>query len=693
MLFLRQFSHTKAVTKRVKIRFDRTHSRLYVRIKQPLLLQPSKSIKEPSTKRRIRSDLTDRAPRRPYKFFNRIRHRNRQRLLRLCLIFGLASMAATHSISASAQVFDPIRRALSPIINILDKKDAPKVKAAAESEQLLPEQQALDPNVDSHPVEESRELLSLTKDRPSLLNVMQAEFLINRGEIDAGLKLYKGEAFKEDATSVFERALELSLLYDSPQQSLDFALKWQQQNPEHIPALFYVAHLALKAHDYDLSGKVLTEILDYDTQADLSEILVGIYPTDESDQRLLLETLLRLPKNDNPSLLVMQAGLMSQLGQPDIALVSVNRALKFQPDNAPFIVLKADILKQLKPDREVLEYISAERKRLKDNKTIYLYEIRYRLELGETQEAWELLLQAHDLFHDDEVTLLAALVSIDIEAYTEADELLSGLASSPAYIDQSYYYLGISAERQHKYERAERFFSKVMQESLVLQARQKLVAIQLLQGQPQQALSSLRQFSEQFDVYGPESAIMQADILRQQNKLGEAKKILANANRQHPDDTKLLFARAQLLDNTLDTALKRQLLERLLLINPENPDYIVASAVFLFEVGDDQDIKQAIELAQSILDIPFDSPQFKQQNYLSALNILAADALSKGRYQAVIHYLEVPYDVSPTLDSGIILLRAYQGLGQQDKVLSLFDDIQQRFAVGQKDISDRLQAY
>nr|WP_241878628.1 hypothetical protein [Psychrobacter sp. PraFG1]UNK05165.1 hypothetical protein MN210_14480 [Psychrobacter sp. PraFG1] len=201
--------------------------------------------------------------------------------------------------------------------------------------------------------------------------------------------------------------------------------------PEHIPALFYVAHLALKASDYELTGKVLSEILSYDSQADLSEILIGIYPNNEADQRRLLETLLRLPKHNNPSLLVMQAGLMSHLGQPDIALVSVNRALKSQPNNAPFIVLKADILKQLEPDRKVLKFVSSERKRLKNNKTLYLYEIRYLLELGQTQEAWDLLLVAHDLFHDEEVTLLAALVSIDIEAYTKADELLSELASSP----------------------------------------------------------------------------------------------------------------------------------------------------------------------------------------------------------------------------------------------------------------------
>ena len=688
MLFLQQFNESKKVTKRVKTRFGESQARLRLTFKHTFSSDLKKAISAKHSKRNSRAASNRKLPKKEQLNQKKPLSLTRQRLLRLCILLSLASMA---SHSASANVLDPIRRVLSPIISIIDKKDTPD--SMAQSIQSRSEPTTLPPNIGDQVVDESHGRLSLTKHRPSLLNVMQAEFLINRGEIDAGLQLYKQEAFKNEATTVFERALELSLLYEMPKESLAFAVKWQQQNTEHVPALFYVAHLALKAHDYNLSGKVLSEILEYDTQADLSEILIGIYPTNESDQRLLLETLLRLPKHDNPSLLVMQAGLMSQLGQPDIALLSVNRALKFKPDNAPFIVLKADILKQLQPDRQVLKFISAERKRLKNNKTLYLYEIRYRLELGETQEAHELLLQAHDLFHDEEVTLLAALVSIDIEAYSQADDLLSALASSPAYIDQAYYYLGISAERQQKFDRAERFLSKVMQENLVLKARQKLVSIQLLQGHPDKALETLRQFSDEFDVYGPESAILQADILRQQGKLTEARNLLAEANKRYPDDTKLMFARAQLLDNEQDTALKRRLLDRLLLIDPENPDYMVASAKLLFEVGNEQDVEQSLNLAQLVLGLPFDSPQFNQQNYLAALNLLAADALSKEQYQQVIEYLEVPYDISPTLDSGIILLRAYQGLNQQDKVLDLFGDIQQRFAVGQQDISDRLQSY
>lgn len=610
----------------------------------------------------------------------------RHRILQFLFFISLAGMA-TQSLPAKASVFDPIKRVLSPVFST---KSTP-AHSDALPDTILTEQSNRTAESEGTPTD--NELLMLTQDRPSLFNIMQAEFLINRGDINQALALYKQESFKQDSTSTFERALELSLMYEPAESSLAFAFEWQQQNPEHIPALFYVAHLSLKASDYELASDVLTEILEYDPQADLSEILQGIYPTNSGDQRLLLETLLSLPKHNNPSILVLQAGLMSQLGQPDIALVSVNRALRIQPSNSAFIVLKADILKQLESDRDVLKYVSTQRKRLNDSKALYLYEIRYRLDLGQTQEAWELLLKAHDLFHDDEVTLLAALVSIDVQAYEQADDLLSGLAASPYYIDQAYYYLGISAERQQKFDRAERFLSKVMQENLVLKARQKLVSIQMLRGQSDRALDTLAKFSKQFEVYAPDSAIMQADILRQQNRLSDAQKILADTNRRFPDDTKLLFARAQLLDNEQDTALKKQLLDRLILLDPENPDYNLSMAVLLFETGNEADVNQALTIAQSILDLPFNSPLFKQDNYLSALNLVAADALSEERYNDVVDYLEATYDISPTLDSGIILLRAYQGLEQEDKVTQLFNDIQSRFALGQQDISDRLQAY
>ena len=221
----------------------------------------------------------------------------------------------------------------------------------------------------------------------------------------------------------------------------------------------------------------------------------------------------------------------------------------------------------MQPPEDVLAYISQERASLGDE-SLYLYEIRYRLTLEQTSEAWHLLVEADDIFENPEITLLASLVSLDLEAYDKADELLANLASNPAYLDQAYYYLGISHERQGKLDSAKRFFAKVMREDLVLDARQKLVALQLLQNDPESALATLQTLTQQFPVYAPDSAVLQADILRQQGKQDEALQLLQTTAERFPDDLKLFFAEAQLLDNDTDAGQKRAVLNHLIELDP-----------------------------------------------------------------------------------------------------------------------------
>ncbi|MGM8889013.1 tetratricopeptide repeat protein, partial [Psychrobacter sp. 1U2] len=179
------------------------------------------------------------------------------------------------------------------------------------------------------------------------------------------------------------------LRHDNVGDSLQFAKMWQDQNPDHVPAWFYVAHLALKAHDYTLAGQSLDRILRYDPRTDLSDILIGIYPTTDSDQRELLEALQPINSEQNASLSVLKAGLLYQFNEPEIAIIHINRALLHQPDYVPFITLKADILRKTEPAETVLNYINQSRLRNPDSKSLYLYEIRYLLDLQQSQEALE----------------------------------------------------------------------------------------------------------------------------------------------------------------------------------------------------------------------------------------------------------------------------------------------------------------
>lgn len=533
---------------------------------------------------------------------------------------------------------------------------------------------------------------AITTTQPSLYELMDAEFAVSRGEVQRGLKTYKQQSFKGDATAVFERALSLSLQSEQPQSSLDFAYQWQQQNPDHVPAWFYVAHLALKANDYALAGETLSRILDYDPRADLSQILTGIYPKDSRNQRELLTILQQLNSEQNPALSVLQAGLLLQFNEPEAALMHIERALSAQPDNVPYITLKADILRQTSSPDGVIAYIDAQRQRLADSKSLYLYQIRYLLEQQMSQSAWQLLLDAHQRFADDaEITLLAALVGLDIGEYTSADKLLAELEKLAPYQDQAYYYLGISAERQQHYPQARRYFSQVMQEDLVLQARKKVIAFALLDNDANAAFVTLQQLRAQFPVHTADSYVLQADIMRQQGNMTAANELLARISRQYPNHEGLLFARVQLLDDQQDYVVKRTLLQHLISLSPDDSSYQLGYAKLL--LAHNPDDTQGLAIASNVLAIPFDDRSYDSGLHLQALEVLADNALRQGRYQSVVDYLQTPYEVLPTLSSGILLLRAYQGLEDTDKVNALLDDIQQRFGTGKQDISDLIQQY
>jgi len=529
-------------------------------------------------------------------------------------------------------------------------------------------------------------------DEPSLYALLEAEFAADRSDIERGLSLYKQQAFKRDATAVFERALSLSLAYEAVDESLVFAKSWQDQNPDHVPAWFYVAHLALKAHDYALAGETLNRILRYDPRADLSEILIGIYPSTDEDRRELLAALQPIDSAQNASISVLKAGLLYQFDEPRAALIHIERALASQPDYVPYITLKADILRKIEPAQTVVNYVSQARLRNPDSKSLYLYEIRYLLDLKQSVSAWELLLAAHERFTDDpEITLLAALVSLDIQEYSSADQLLNTLAKSPTYLDQAYYYLGISAERQQRFEQAKSYLKSVMQEDLVLAARKKVVELELLDDNSEAAIATLRNLREDFEVFAPVTFVLQADILWQQGKADEALELLSRASRKHPNSEAILFARVQLLDDRNDYVVKRTLLNHLQNLNPDNLSYQLSYAQLL--LANDRNSTQGLDLAQTIIQIRYDDPRYDNELHLQALNVLASNALANDNFTQVIDYLQTPYEVLPTLRSGVLLLRAYQGLENNEKVAELLADLQQRFAFGQQNVNDRIQLY
>ncbi len=502
--------------------------------------------------------------------------------------------------------------------------------------------------------------------QPSLFAVLQAEFTADRGNIAQALAIYKQQSQLDDSAPVFERALGLSLQYEPVEDSLAFANAWQQNNPAHIPALFYVTHLALKAHQYELASQKLSQILEYDANADLSQILLGIYPPDPTDQAELLATLQNIDTKNNPSLLVLKAGLLLQSNQPKPALIEINKVLKKYPKMPAFLTLKADILQALantsgkdSDKNAVQNFLRQARSTLPDNKSLFLYQTRYLLKNGKSAEAWQQLNAPKnaEFLADEEIKLLAGLIGIDIERYTDADALLVQLTQNPNYKDQANYYLAISSERQLRTEDAIRYYGNVMQPSLVLQARKKQVALLTSQGRYGEAINSVEKLRTDFDEFVPQSYIMQASILQKAGNNAQALAVLNGAQNSLPDNTDILFAKVLLLPDE-DNEGKLQLLTELRQLAPNNIDYQLEYAQTLVNLRQNSDDVSAM-LMPLIND---------KEVGLRARQILSQQALHQKNNQQVISLLEDNFDIVPDTISGLLLRQAYSNLSNTQQV-------------------------
>ena len=166
-----------------------------------------------------------------------------------------------------------------------------------------------------------------------------------------------------------------------------------------------------------------------------------------------------------------------------------------------------------------------------------------------------------------------------------------------------------------------------MQEDLVLEARRKVVAFELLDDDVAAAISTLEKLRKQFSVFAPDTYVMQADILWQQNEPDEALRLLTRAARKYPDNEMLLFARAQLLDDKNDYIVKRTLLNHLRALDPSNLAYQLSYAQLL--LANEPNSEQGLALATDIIQIRYDDPRYDNELHLQALNILASNALTQ----------------------------------------------------------------
>ncbi len=496
---------------------------------------------------------------------------------------------------------------------------------------------------------------------------MMAEFAIAANDTATALHNYTVLAIRSSSTAIKQRALNVALEQNDLQAALDIATHWVVQEPEDVPAKFYLAHIALKSHEYELAADVLDSILTLDPDSDLEQILEGISPESAEDRANLLTTLRKSKENDNPSVLVLIASLEAQNDEVEQALKTLNKALRKRPKATGFILLKANLLMALGDQEAALKWFERSSKKNKHNLEIHMAEVRYLIKLNQPEVALEKLKNIIKKWPEaEEALFIAGLTSIDLKQYELAEQYLVELRYSNQYQNDAYYYLAVNADRKQHYETAKAYY-RLVDGNLYMVSRRNLIAIYDKQNRLNDALRFLTQERVNYPQQASFLYQAQAEILKKMGNKKAALGLLKEAVKNLPDDPELLYSEVLLLDPFQDRDQLDHVLKRLLILEPNSPTYLNAYAYTL--ALQNRRLDEARGYAEHALE--------NAPDQASILDTLGYITFLQNDFETASRVLAKAYDLSKSVNIGVRFAKALYMQGALNQFSDVLQQLQQ----------------
>ena len=498
---------------------------------------------------------------------------------------------------------------------------------------------------------------------------MLAEFALIYDDVPTALHNYTVLAIKSNSPALKQRALDIALEHDDLKAALNIATHWVVQEPSDIPALFYLTHIALQAHEYELAAESLDKILSHDPSADLAKILAGIAPESTRDRATLANALKQSKAKDNPSILLILAALEAQNGHLESALATINRALKKRPKASNIILMKANLLNALGNEAATRKWYSKASRQQKSNLEIRLAEVKYLIKINDSALALSKLEKILKQWpHAEEALFIAGLTSIDLQAYERAERYLVELRGSSQYQNDAYYYLAVNAERKQFYETAKSYY-RLVDGSLYAVSRQNMINIYSQQQRLHEALRFLTQERVNYPQHASFLYQAQAEILKQLGNKKAAIRLLDEAMQHIEDDPELIYAQVLLLDAFTQRDRLDQLLTLLLDIDPNNPAYLNAYAYTL--ALQNRRLSEAQRYAELALELAPDQA--------SILDTLGYITYLKNDFNTATRILARAYQLNGSLGIGARYARALYMQGDLASFKAVLQQLQQKY--------------
>ncbi len=408
--------------------------------------------------------------------------------------------------------------------------------------------------------------------RDSLYSLLTAEIAGSRQLYDVALSNYVQQARITRDPQVAARATMIARYLGASQTGLEMSLLWAERAPKDKEAVANASLALMQAgrlqDAFEMSKRLHLlggEPLFQNIAASADTL------TKPQRERLLQSFKSLLPRyNRDEQLLVGIGLLLQQQSNFDEAMTYADKALTTYPRSIPAAILEANLLHELKRDREAIA-------KMADLLTFYPDNISLRNQYAHILTHYDLALAQQQFAiiakqqpKNADAVLSLGIIAMERKDYKAADKAFEKLLDTDTHSSTGHYYLGRLAEAQQNWQEAIFNYLQVDRGNDFLSATISLLDIFIKQGDFISAQQHMNRVRIRFPDQAESLSLLHSQALIKHNFLNEGEKVLNEALTSLTNNSKLLYARAMLFIQRNQKADAERDLRSILQYEPNN---------------------------------------------------------------------------------------------------------------------------
>ncbi|MEH6591754.1 MAG: tetratricopeptide repeat protein [Halioglobus sp.] len=465
----------------------------------------------------------------------------------------------------------------------------------------------------------------------SVYPLLVAEFALRRGAYDVALENYLEQSRQLEEPDVRAQATRLAQFMRRDPEALASAQLWVQADPDNIEANNVLATLLIRGGRPTEALPYLAVVTRSGEQAQYPMLLKGFRTMTPAQQAELVQGINQMAVEfpEDTQILITQALIHDELGQPDQALNKLERVFAEDPHQPQAVLLEAKLLldSDAKKPFQRLEATLAEDP---DNSRLRLQYARLltRTDIEGARAQFKILHSQSP--GDGDLLFSLALISRETNNPEQARNYLQQMLKLGLRTDEAHYYLGRIAEEEANLNEAVAQYKQVESGGDFMNANNRIGYILLGADEGARLHGYMSQLRNKYPDQREALYALQVDLLNRSQNTVASMALVNEALEEYPQSTALLYSRSIIAEQQDNLALMESDLRSIIAKEPDNASALNALGYSLANRTERYD--EAYPLIVRALELQPDEPAildsmgwilYRQGSYPEALEFLS----------------------------------------------------------------------